>query len=53
MGTVIESIHSSEQDLHARTTLLERQLAEIKPRVPDNRMIDTLFSGTRGLISAS
>ena len=45
MGTVIESIHTSEHDLHARTTLLERQLAEIRPRVPENKVSIILLSG--------
>lgn len=47
MGTVIEAIHVSdqEQDMAARIRLLEQQMADIKPRVPDNKVSIILLSG--------
>ncbi|MBI3186618.1 MAG: DsrE/DsrF/DrsH-like family protein [Gammaproteobacteria bacterium] len=47
MGTVIESIHVSDQDqdLAARMRLLEQQMADIRPRVPDNKVSIILLSG--------
>jgi len=45
MGQVIESIHVADQDLVARTRLLEQQMADIRPRVPDNKVSIILLSG--------
>lgn len=45
MGTVIESIHTTDQDLAARTRLLEQQMADIRPRVPENKVSIILLSG--------
>lgn len=45
MGAVIESIQTSDQNLVSRINQLEQQLADISPRVPDNKVSIILLSG--------
>ena len=45
MGAVIETIQPSDLDLDTRISHLERQLADIRPRVPDNKVSIILLSG--------
>ena len=45
MRTAIESIHTSDHDLNARTALLEREMADIRPRIPENKVSIILLSG--------
>jgi len=45
MAAVIESIHVSDQNLASRLNVLERQLADISPRVPQNKVSIILLSG--------
>lgn len=45
MGAVIETIQPSDLDLDTRISQLEQQLADIRPRVPDNKVSIILLSG--------
>lgn len=45
MGAVIETIQPSDIDLDTRISRLEQQLADISPRVPDNKVSIILLSG--------
>ena len=45
MNAVIESSITNQQDLVSRVAELESQIADIKPRVPDNRVSIILLSG--------
>ncbi|TNF36243.1 MAG: hypothetical protein EP315_04440 [Gammaproteobacteria bacterium] len=45
MGALIESIPTADQDVLSRINSLEQQLAEIRPRVPDNKVSIILLSG--------
>ncbi len=45
MGAIIETINASESDVAARIENIEKQLAEIGPRVPDDKVSIILLSG--------
>lgn len=45
MGTIIETVRTADQDLYARTARLEQQLAELSPRVAQNKVSIILLSG--------